>query len=166
MTDRAETVADREPTGQPTGVTIAEAAKRLGLTTDAVRSRLHRGTLLGVKTADGVWLVFLDEPTVDQPASDRTPTVTDRAGDGPATVDSTALIEQLRSENDFLRGRILELEAAARELRQLAAREQEISGRLLPAGNAPQHAPNAPGATEGATESSAPGRKSWWRWWR
>jgi hypothetical protein len=99
-TDGHATASNREATGQPTGVTIADAAKRLGLSTDAVRSRLHRGTLLGVKTADGVWLVFLDEPPVDQPGTDRAatapPTASNRADDGPATatttVDPTAVI--------------------------------------------------------------------------
>lgn len=50
------------------GITVPEATERLGLTTDAVRSRLNRDAL-PVEKIDGQWSVFLEaEPTVDQPS--------------------------------------------------------------------------------------------------
>src|SRR5688572_5340920 len=92
MTNGHTTATDRAATGnQPgsdgPGITISEAARQLGLSTDAIRSRLHRGTLPGRKV-DGNWQVFLarpSAPTVDQPGSDRAPTVADRAEDGVST---------------------------------------------------------------------------------
>ena len=41
----------------PAGATVAEAAARLGVTPDAIRRRLHRGTLAGAKTAEGEWRI-------------------------------------------------------------------------------------------------------------
>ena len=58
-----QAVADR------TGIPVATAARQLGVTPDAVRARLHRGTLLGHKV-DGEWRVFLDPPA-DQVLSER-----------------------------------------------------------------------------------------------
>lgn len=43
------------------GVPIAEAAARLGLSPEAVRKRLNRGTLPGYKL-EGTWYVTLDRP--------------------------------------------------------------------------------------------------------
>ena len=42
-------------------VSVAEAAVRLGVSTDAIRKRLSRGTLEGDKV-DGVWHVHIDTP--------------------------------------------------------------------------------------------------------
>ena len=47
------------------GVSVAEAAARLGVTTDTVRRRLHRGTLAGDKTEEGQWRVWLPEPVLE-----------------------------------------------------------------------------------------------------
>lgn len=43
-----------------TGKTVGEVAKILGITRDAVRKRIARGTLDAEKTEEGVWEVFLD----------------------------------------------------------------------------------------------------------
>ncbi len=48
--------------GRQDGIPIAEASARLGLSAEAVRKRLQRGTLHGYKDADGGWFVLLDEP--------------------------------------------------------------------------------------------------------
>ena len=50
---------DGTPTGHAT-VSVAEAARRLGVTPDAIRSRLHRGTLAGEKV-DNVWRIRLSD---------------------------------------------------------------------------------------------------------
>ena len=52
-------------------VTVAEAAAILGVSVDAVRARLRRGTLAGEKQGR-TWLVTLQQDT------DRTPTGRDR----------------------------------------------------------------------------------------
>jgi excisionase family DNA binding protein len=43
-----------------TGLTVAEAADVLGISKDAVRKRIARGTLQAAKQ-DGEWMVFLDD---------------------------------------------------------------------------------------------------------
>lgn len=55
MTDSERQDADRMPAA---GVEVAEAARRLGVTPDAIRARLHRGTLAGEKV-EGTWRVHL-----------------------------------------------------------------------------------------------------------
>src|SRR5690242_6968830 len=50
-----------DPTADPTLVPIPEAAARLGVSTDAIRMRLKRGTLAGWKL-DGRWGVVLPQP--------------------------------------------------------------------------------------------------------
>jgi hypothetical protein len=102
---------------------VAEAAQLLGLTVDAVRKRLQRGRLAGIKI-DGEWLVMLDRPTVvqgDSPprstqdgtqdsAQDR---VRDRTGVRSGQRHRTGqrspgaeLVEQLRSEIAYLRDQV------------------------------------------------------------
>ncbi len=44
-----------------TGYTVAEAAEALGITRDAVRKRISRGTMEAEKGEDGSWIVFLDD---------------------------------------------------------------------------------------------------------
>lgn len=70
-------------TGQPTGerATVPEAAEILGLSEDAVRSRLKRGTLRKEKAPDGTVLVMLGggDPT------DRQTTNSDRQTTGQPT---------------------------------------------------------------------------------
>ena len=46
----------RQGTARPATVPVADAARRLGISPDAVRGRLQRGTLAGEKIA-GVWHV-------------------------------------------------------------------------------------------------------------
>ncbi len=171
MTDRQDT---RQATDRSATVPVADAARRLGISPDAVRGRLQRGTLAGEKIA-GVWRVA----AIALPA--------DTASTGPLPVDrqdttgqrqdtdrpsERALIDHLRSENTYLR---VELSARSREL--AAERERadvltrEALGRIeaLTAGDvrevaedAPQRTHAPPGdehAADGASEPPAP----WWR---
>ncbi len=61
--------------GRQDGVPIAEAAAQLGLSAEAVRKRLQRGTLHGYKDDDGGWFVLLgDQHEVSgRPDGGRTP---------------------------------------------------------------------------------------------
>jgi len=65
--------SDSQPENDRTTTGITDAAQRLGLTTDAIRKRLARGTLEGFKGPDG-WRVFLDV----QPDSDKLQTGLDQ----------------------------------------------------------------------------------------
>ena len=82
-TDRPDQPPDQQPTDQrptatdqePAPVTIDEAAAVLGITANAVRQRLKRGTLAGEKTLRG-WVVWLptDQPTTEPVVTDHRPT--------------------------------------------------------------------------------------------
>jgi len=70
-------------------ITVAEAAERLGISQDAVRQRIRRGTIDYERTAEGRLYVYLT-PQDTEPDS------------VPYTVQK-ALVEHLQGENDFLR---------------------------------------------------------------
>ncbi len=111
-----------DTTGQPTGhghdhadaVDVLTAATAMGITPDAVRKRLVRGQLAGLKRA-GRWLVLLPLPTEPIVVLDTTAAGSDRTADGTATGQDTRpdtpavdavyreMIEQLRGEVSFLR---------------------------------------------------------------
>jgi len=59
------------------GVDVTTAAHVLGISPDAVRGRLHRGTLDGTRGKGGHWTVFLQQPPEPEP--------TDSAQGAPAT---------------------------------------------------------------------------------
>ena len=67
------------------------AADILGITSDAVRKRINRGSLEGTKES-GRWQVFIEDKRPDN--SGQIPDVSDQ------------LIEQLKKENEFLRQQI------------------------------------------------------------
>ncbi len=109
--------ADQPATDQPTTpalVTLENAADRLGITVNAVRQRIKRGTLIGMKTADG-WLVDVvatnqesgtDRPTIDlAPLTELIDDLTRRNADLAAT----AAMWQTRSAH--LEQRLLAIEA-------------------------------------------------------
>lgn len=111
--------ARRDTTGMshdttPT-VDTAAAAQRLGITEDAVRARIRRGTLRGEKVG-AVWQVRLptgatpDHEPARHDTTDRRETRRDPEPD--------ALAEQLRSEVDYLR------EQLATTLRQMGAERE------------------------------------------
>jgi hypothetical protein len=109
---------------------IGEAARILGISTEAVRKRIKRGSLKAQKNGDGQWLVILDESRLA--AGHR-----DNGGDGvqadaagvAATMNlvrSSAAIEEalrdevdvLRDEITFLRDEVSRLEAIIMSLTQ------------------------------------------------
>jgi len=165
---------DRVPTGDQPGsdrsaVTVAEAAILLGLSTDAVRSRLNRGTLDGRKDAGG-WVVLLPRPsaTVDQPSpTGQQPSATGhRPGtdrDLIAAKDET--IGALRSEVEHLRA---ELATRTDDLQRRDVLLREALGRI-PALGAGQDAPSSPAAPPPPAPPRVrepPSRPPWWRFWQ
>ncbi len=177
--------ADTRPTDQATDrrVTVAEAAVLLGLSEDAVRSRLKRGTLRKVKGPDGTVFVVLgrgeppDRPTANggRPATDQPTGQTDQAL-------MQEHLDSLREQVDYLREQLdREREARTEERRRqdtiiaqltqanavLARRVPELEAPQEPR-DAPQTAAEAPEGPEprpatGGTREAA--RRSWWRRW-
>ena len=89
---------------------IGEAARILGISTEAVRKRIKRGSLKAQKNGDGQWLVILDESRVaaGHPHNGGDG-VQDAAGVATALnlVRSSAAIEEtLRDEVDVLRDEV------------------------------------------------------------
>ena len=88
-------------------LSVKDAARRLGISPEAVRKRLDRGTLHGVKRGR-VWLVSLSAEDAPQDA------VPDARGMPPDAAPD-ALVAHLQDEVAFLRG---ELESRTEELRR------------------------------------------------
>jgi hypothetical protein len=174
--DADRTDGTRQDTTVAPTVTVPEAARILEVSTDAVRSRLRRGTLEGGKIA-GEWHVPLaalhdtrqdaqpsptgsqrdatgaqQEATVDrqagQPDPDRTPTVVDLAP-------LTQLIERQAQEVQRL------TEAAT--MWQMRARQFEDQLKQLSAGETPPTTlSEAPGSPRG-DDQPVHGLRAWWR---
>lgn len=146
---------DRTPTGNREDVQnlntvdVAEAARRLGVTPDAIRARLHRGTLKGEKV-DGQWRVRLPaqendqrdrfEPTGTQQDTDSQATgqdpnrldagdSADRTRQDAPTVDIAPLVEMI----ERLSRRNEELSAAAGMWQARAKHFEEQLQQLAPA---------------------------------
>ncbi|MDP9356860.1 MAG: helix-turn-helix domain-containing protein [Chloroflexota bacterium] len=178
MSDRPD--CDRIPTGirldnDRTAVTIAEAARVLGLSTDAVRKRLQRGTIPGEKIGE-TWRVFLE---VDAPPAGR-PDLSSPRPDNDRTrpesgrtvaADPDPLVETLREEVAYLREQLAERSrelAAERERFDVLHREALARIPALGAGqDAPQASPEPRHTAEGvepAGDASVPWWKFWERW--
>jgi hypothetical protein len=167
ITGRCRTLS--RVTGHPTGhgqdTTEADdvlaAAERLGITPDAIRKRIARGQLAGIKRG-GRWYALLPaEPDTDTTAGqfrqdgDRT---ADAAQTGPGQDNESdrtqELIDQLRGEIGFLR------EANRRQEAIIAAMVQQQ--RALPAPES-DNRQDTDRTTKGQLDR--PARLPWWRLW-
>jgi hypothetical protein len=168
MRDPDERPTDDQPTARR--VTVAEAAVLLGLSEDAVRSRLKRGTLRKEKARDGSVLVVLgsDRPVNRPSAQGDRPTSTDQAADQP--VDQGELMGILREQLDYMREQLNQEREANRENRRIIAGLVQRVPELEPTSNASSEAPESretPSETQGKgtgpaddTEAQKP---SFWR---
>ena len=140
---------DHTETDQPTDrrVTVAEAATLLGLSEEAVRSRLKRGTLRKEKARDGTVVVVLgaggsslgySRPTSGQPTD-------------PSA--QTELVEALRDQVSFLCQQLEQEREANRENRRIIA---GLVQRIPELESAPEPRESPETATEGATDGDAP----------
>ena len=134
-------------------VTVDEAARVLGLSVDAIRKRVQRGTIDHEKAEDGRVWILLD--------ADRTYHDTDQDETGRQPADRTDL---LIAE---LQDRVRSLEESNRENRRIIA----ALTQRIPAIEAPT---DAPGSSESASAGEGSGaippdqdapaqRRSWWR---
>lgn len=117
------------------GVTVAEAAELLGISADAVRKRVQRGTLQGYKVA-GQWYVIPNGAgQASRQRQDNRPDGQDATTGHVQDSDQTALVEALQEHIAFLQAELV------RKDQLLAAMTQRIP--LL----------------------EAPRRRPWWRFW-
>ena len=100
---------------QPTDrcVPVVEAALILGITPDAVRSRLRRGTLRRDEAADGTVLVVLDGDGRDGPDASATDRATDQT--------TVAYIDGLKSKIELLERELGDWKEEARRKDHLLA---------------------------------------------
>lgn len=91
-------------------VEISEAAKALGISTEAVRKRIKRGSLKAQKNGDGQWLVIMDEERLAAVRDARTNNAQADAANVASTLNlvrsSAAIEEALRDEVDVLRDEV------------------------------------------------------------
>jgi uncharacterized membrane protein YccC len=165
-----------EPTNQR--VTVADAALLLGISEDAVRSRLRRGTLRRETGKDGTVFVVLgtDRPAANQrPTDDRqtaqqvnrptTDQATDDTGEDGSNHYRDELLEVLRDEVSHLRDQLDRERDASAELRRIVAGLVQRVPEL-------EAAPEPPRSPETVSEGSGKGeegragqekRSSWWQ---
>ena len=153
--DAARPEPGDRPDATPGGLTVAEAAARLAVTPDAIRRRLHRGTLAGAKTVEGEWRVWLPDgeaggapasppgrPPVDRQDTARTPPVPQETTPHSAI---EARLESQQTEITYLREQLAERSrelAAERERFDVLHREALARIPALSAGqDAPQASP-------------------------
>ncbi len=154
----------------PAGIPVAVATARLGVTPDAVRRRLHRGTLAGTKTADGEWRVWLPDTdeTGDPPGprqDDRQDTARTRPDDAPADIAILqAHLHDLRDQVTFLRDQLDAKDAQIRANQVIIGQLTERPAALTAGEDAPLEHSAGTGEVERQNMShTAP--RPWWRLW-
>jgi hypothetical protein len=148
-------VAD-ERTGDERRTTVSEAAEILGISAEAVRGRIRRGTI-PVEREGGTVYVLIEEPKDHRTTGDQSRTTDDRPGDR-----TDLLIAELQD-------RVRSLEEANRENRRIIA---ALTSRI-PAIEAPAEEREPPetvereperAETRSSTGKAQEGvRRPWWR---
>jgi hypothetical protein len=148
-------------------MSVRQAAAELGITVEAVRNRIKRGTLSSEKEAGSVFVILDGDPaTADQP----------EAGRGQ-TSDHTQPDEQPAVLVEELRDRIAYLERQVEEEREARRRADTLMARLmdrvpeLPAASHEEPRESRETATEAeagtspnasASPQTGAQRRSWW----
>ena len=155
--------ADQPATDQPTTpapVSLEDAALTLGITVNAVRQRIKRGTLIGIKT-DAGWLVDVvatnQESGTDRPT--RRPTNhTSSATDHRPTIDLTPMIDHIAVLEDQVQ-RLTE----ASTMWSIRARQAEEQLKALTAGETSPEPPKIAVESPESDDQGAQGVRGWWR---
>ena len=151
---------DRTATGQR--LTLAAAADALGITVEAVRSRLKRGTLQREKGEDGTTYVIVEERQGGDRARQDGDGSRDRSRQDGDRADP--LFERMASEIDHLREQLKEQLEANRENRRIIAGLVQRVPELEAAPETRESTQTAPEDTgDGAGRDDQPERRSWWR---
>jgi excisionase family DNA binding protein len=126
-------------------LTAGQAAERLGVSTEAIRGRIRRGTMRHERVGGRVYVLLPTEQTTDQAA------------------DQSELVEELRRQNEYLR------EENRRKDHLLAAALERIPPQI----EAPQEARESPETVEEEPERAEPRpatgeaqegvQRPWWR---
>jgi hypothetical protein len=164
MHPNGDTSATGHTTGQRGGkrYSIPDAAKVLGLTDEAVRQRVKRGTLDSIKVG-GSLFVLLDNDTSPNVSNDQEQPVSDRSHD--TSSDTSRLVETLEGEVAYLRRQLDQANERDSENRRIIAALTQRIPELEAASEARDGSESAsPRSDRGAApEDSQEGaqRRSW-----
>jgi len=140
-------------------VSVYEAAELMGVTVDAIRKRVSRGTITHEKGKDGRVWVILD---TDQDAASKV-----RDTDQPPS-DATALISEMRDRITSLEHQLEQERQANSEHRRLLAAALERIPPALEARESPETVEEEPEGSEprpGTSEAQEDAQRPWWRRW-
>src|SRR5215208_6082529 len=117
------TEGNTDPSGIEQRLTVKEAADALGISSEAVRTRIQRGTLRSIHERGRVWVVF--DPDELQSNTGR-------------TADQTELVNELHARVAFLEGQLkIRTEENRRKDHLLAAALERIPPQLEASREAP-----------------------------
>jgi len=161
MMRHMHTNIDTSATGHTTGhgvgdrYNIPDAAKVLGLTEEAVRQRVKRGTLNSIKV-DGKLYVLLEPAATTDTSTDQEQPVNDRS----------RLVDTLESEITHLRRQLEQANERDRENRRIIAALTQRIPELEPAIDVTpesRESPTTSSEEQGNGESPETEKRSWWR---
>ncbi len=141
--------------GRSTGrrVTMREAADELGVSVEAIRKRVQRGSIRSDKDPDGRRYVYLD------------------AGRDSKAPDDDPLVDELRDRLRYVEGQLDRERQAHAEARQIIM-QQSVTMRQLSASESPEEPVEAeadPGRVGDRDHATSPEtgaqRRPWWRRW-
>jgi DNA-binding transcriptional MerR regulator len=165
--------AAQSPPNEPPDrlVTVFEAAELLGISPEAVRARIKRGTLAKAKSPAGTVYVQLDSierQSDGDRTHDRTTAQSRSRGDG--TDDGThihplmqAHLDSLKEQLAYLREQLNQEREANRENRRIIAGLVQRVPELEPVAESRESSEMATPEAEGVETPLAPERRSWWR---
>jgi hypothetical protein len=145
--------AQAHPNTTQTRVTVAQAAELLGLSAEAVRSRVQRGTLKSTRV-DGSVYVLLDADQTRPNTDEQDAQTADRTRSGG---DQTEFIASLQEQIEWLRR---EVERKDTLLMSLMQRIPELEPPREPR-EATTEASEEPARAEGPPQEEE--QRSWWR---
>jgi hypothetical protein len=152
-------------------VTVAEAADRLGVTRDAIRKRIKRGSIEWETGPGDEVFVYVDASTT---AEDTSATNGDMSEDVSGHDAQDVLVESLRDQIEYLRGEVVVWQDEARRKDHLLAAALERIPAIEPPPDTPtpntspeatgepvtpsEHQGNGTGRTDNETSEN----RSWW----
>jgi hypothetical protein len=151
VADTADTVGDMSGRTMDR-VTVAEAADRLGVTRDAIRKRVKRGSIEWDAGTNGEVFVYVDASAT---SNDTAETNGDKSEDVSGHAGSSALVESLQDQVEYLRREVEIWQDEARRKDHLLAAALERIPAIVPPPDAPNHNV-APEAAESPVTSSEP----------
>jgi excisionase family DNA binding protein len=152
-------------------MTVAQAASYLGITAEAVRARIQRGTLEHTRKGKTVYVLLPSDRTQYDGRHDGD---TSHQHDERHNGDRTALVEDLREQVGYLRSvietRDRELEGRAEELAEMRRIVAALTQRIpqLEAPGEPRDGPETPSprSDRGAGGEDAQETVEYRSWWR